>query len=124
MNGPRRTYSVPGFASPQVTPSHAASLPQLSARSSDQPPLTQDGRQASLYKINLAKKHASDGKSRKITLHEIVYRPSAEFKMHQQLIFNHQVGRGPVDWLNDSIKGAPYYTPWYVLECSISQFER
>ncbi|CDS42578.1 tight junction protein ZO 3 [Echinococcus multilocularis] len=61
-NGTKRTHSMPGFASPQVTPSHAVSLPQLTARSEDHlATLTRDRRQASFLKVNLAKQNPQDG---------------------------------------------------------------
>ena len=54
---------MPGFSNTQVTPAHAASLPQLSVQSENQPaPLIRDRRQASLLKINLAKENPQDGK--------------------------------------------------------------
>ncbi|KAM7537369.1 hypothetical protein Aperf_G00000066518 [Anoplocephala perfoliata] len=62
LNESRRTYSMPGFASPQVTPSHAVSLPQLAVRSDDQTvPFSHDHRQASLLKVNLDKQNSREG---------------------------------------------------------------
>uniref|UniRef100_A0A5K3EMT9 Tight junction protein ZO-3 n=1 Tax=Mesocestoides corti TaxID=53468 RepID=A0A5K3EMT9_MESCO len=59
---PRRTFSMTGIGSPQVTPAHAASLPQLSARSEHEASgLTRDQRYASLLKVNFVKKHPNDG---------------------------------------------------------------
>ncbi|VDM16086.1 unnamed protein product [Hydatigera taeniaeformis] len=61
-NATKRTRSMPGFASPQLPPAHAASLPQLSVRSEDHTStLTRDRRQASLLKVNLAKQNPQDG---------------------------------------------------------------